>query len=245
MRLIKPYYKIETPIDGENRVRILKTIEAAARTCYKSEGVITETSYSDFVRKMVQVKKHESVIEHSSFTIRFIIDRGISHELVRHRLAAFSQESTRYVNYSGDKTGGHCQFIIPLWAELQEGEYQYVTSEGLLVDMNSSEKPVKIENLGACGWLGAMQYAEDSYNGLIDLKWRPEQARSVLPNSTKTEVVMTCNARELRHVFRMRTSPHAHPQIREVMVPLLGEFQQHLPELFEDIICQSTTLVQK
>ena len=239
MILLKPSFKIETPIDGDNAVRMLKLIESAARTCYKSGCKISDDSYKTFVRKIVHVHKHESVIEHSSATVRFIVDRGISHELVRHRLAAFSQESTRYVDYSDDiKADGHCQFIIPLWCEdssLTPGLCQYDNKRGGLNWLDGGTRTLSALSYTNSVWLKAMQDAEDSYKELRSLGWAPQQARAVLPNSTKTEVVTTANFREWRHIFKMRTSNHAHPQIREVMVPLLAEFKKHLPELFDDI----------
>lgn len=235
MILIKPSYKIETPIDGENAVRMLKQIESAARTCYKSECKISEDSYKAFVRKIVHVYKHESVIEHSSITVRLIIDRGVSHELVRHRLAAYSQESTRYVDYSDDvKTAGHCQFIIPPWFEPLFSGIVYVEELGLR-GADGFWKDLSSFKSGEVVWLNAMQNAEDHYKNLRKLGWAPQQARSVLPNSIKTEIVVSANAREWRHILRMRTSSHAHPQMREIMIPILEEFTKHLPELFEDI----------
>lgn len=155
-------------------------------------------------------------------------------ELVRHRLCAFSQESTRYVDYNENGKIGHCQFIIPPWSLLPPGTYLEEIGVG---SWRKAEDSLILPVLDAPSniWLRAMNEAEDSYNSLRKQNWSPQQARSVLPNSTKTEIVTTTNFREWRHIFRMRTSNHAHPQIREVMVPLLKEFQLHLPELFEDI----------
>ena len=234
MILIKPSFVIETPIRDQHRDNILKLIEAAGRTCYKSECKITENSASEFVRRIVQVKKHESVIEHVGATVRFIVDRGVTHEMVRHRIAAFSQESTRYVNYSGEKTDGHCQFIIPPWCSITAGTY--IWDAGFCGLRDKQQGLTHIEDIGTINWLQAMQDAEDAYMALIKNGWSPQQARSVLPNSTKTEIVMTANMREWRHVFRMRCAPSAHPQMREVMCPLLIEFQAALPELFGDIV---------
>ena len=240
MILTRASYKIETPIDGDNAVRLLKQIEAAARTCYKSECKITEDSYKQFVRKIIGVLKHESVCEHGSITVRFITDRGVTHELVRHRLAAFSQESTRYVDYSDDKkTSGHCQFIIPCWMDLPEGEFYYKPKLSGAYYLGNDEGMREILDPGQHGWLLAMQEAEDAYQHLRSIPWSPQQARSVLPNSTKTEIVVTANPREWRHILSMRTSNHAHPQIREIMIPVLKEFTEHLPELFEDIKADS------
>ena len=220
MNIIPATTIIETPIDGENAKAILKIIEAAGRTCYKSECKISETSASDFVRKIVHVNKHESVIEHASATVRFIIDRGISHELVRHRLAAFSQESSRYCSYFKESFGNQITIIDP--------------AIGFALDVDN---PVHVSWLKT--WYEVMEKCEQGYMKLIADGAQAQFARDVLPNSLKTEVVMTCNMREWRHVFRMRCSKAAHPQIREVMIPLLRKFQDALPELFGDIVVES------
>lgn len=209
MKIIDPSYKIETPIHGEHGLRLLQLIEAAARTCYKSEGKITSDSAREFVRKIAQVKKHVSVTEHASATVRFIVDRGVSHELVRHRLAAFSQESTRYCNYCSEKFGREITVIRPPFFE---------------------NHPVR-----RVAWMNVCMFAEQEYFRILNDGGSPQEARCVLPNSLKTEVVMSCNMREWRHVFTMRTSPAAHPQMRQIMCPLLVEFKQHLPELFDDL----------
>ncbi|MCX6007418.1 MAG: FAD-dependent thymidylate synthase [Chloroflexi bacterium] len=183
---------------------MLKSIETAGRTAYKSENLMTEGSSERFV-KMLMGRGHESVMEHINITVRFICDRGVSHELVRHRLAAYTQESTRYVNYG--KKG--LSVIDPV------------------VFNNDSEKHAV--------WEEAMQQAEHFYNRLIEMGAKPEEARTVLPQSTKTEIVTTCNIREWRNIFRLRTSPAAHPQMREIMIPLLEKFQAEMPVLFDDI----------
>ena len=241
MKIIAPSYTMETPL-GEYRNIILKTIEAAGRTCYKSEGKITCDSAGPFVKKIAQVHKHESVIEHGSATVRFVIDRGVSHELVRHRLAAYSQESTRYVDYSENSKNGinHCQFILPLWCkDIAPGIVTNVEDHYAYIENTDGLEQGYAINVGTRTWLESMMRIEQDYNELRKIGWAPQQARAVLPNSTKTEVVMTANLREWRHVFKMRTSKAAHPQIREVMVPLLAEFQKHLPELFEDILVEA------
>ena len=212
MRLVKPSYAILTRVD---MTRIYKAIERAGRTCYKSEARITETSAEEFIRKVIS-RGHESVIEHESLSVRFVIDRGVSHELVRHRLCAFSQESTRYCNYSGGTT-----FVIPPWVEVEPGEYTeelYRRKQLLYADSQ---------------WFTAMLSAEAWYKDLRGAGWTPQQARSVLPNSLKTEIVVTANLREWRHILRLRTSRAAHPQIREVMEPLLAELRRRLPAVFE------------
>jgi thymidylate synthase (FAD) len=194
--------------DGET---MLKHIELAGRTCYKSEDKITADSAAEFVRRVLR-SGHHSVIEHMNITVRFICDRGVTHELVRHRLAAYSQESTRYANYSRDRFGNEITVIKPcFWPEGSQA-YQ--------------------------DWFSAMAAAETAYMNLIQNGARPEQARSVLPNSLKTEIVMTANVREWRHVFNLRCSAAAHPQIREIMLPLLSEFHDKIPVIFDDLYDQ-------
>ena len=212
MLLVKPSHKILfiSP-------KPLETIEAAGRTCYKSEDKITEGSAEKFV-KMIKKLKHHSVIEHAYMSVRFICDRGVTHEIVRHRLAAYSQESTRYCNYKGGVT-----FIIPPWIRLPEGNYQEEDINDLFP-----------EYCPEYDWFMSMLNAERRYQSLIS-SWSPQQARSVLPNSLKTEIVMTCNLREWMHVFKLRTSKAAHPQMRELMIPLLEEVKILVPVIFDDI----------
>lgn len=189
-----------------------QVIELAGRTCYKSEDKITKDSASDFIERIKNFK-HESVLEHGSITVRFIVDRGVSHELVRHRLASFSQESTRYCNYGKDKFGNEITFIWPCW----------VTGD------------IDVSFALATYWGEAWAKAEEAYLSLLERGWTPQQARCVLPNSLKTEVIMTANPREWRHVFRVRCAKEAHPQMREVMVPLMADFVIEWPALFGDL----------
>ena len=205
MKIINASYHIETPIDG---AEILKRIEKAGRTCYKSEDRITDESAESFVRKLIE-RGHESVLEHASITVRFVCDRGVSHEIVRHRIASFSQESTRYCNYSNDRFGYEITFIKPCF--LKEGTVAYVL------------------------WSTAMHLANIMYSDMLSEGCTPQEARSVLPNSTKTEVVMTANLREWRHFLKLRTAKAAHPQMRELTVPLLHELQERIPVVFDDI----------
>jgi len=205
LKIIKPSHEILHLPDGEY---ILKLIELAGRTCYKSEDHITVDSAKGFVKQILD-SGHHSVIEHINIMVRFICDRGVTHELVRHRLASFSQESTRYANYSKDKFGNEITAIKPsFWLE---------------------DSPEYAE------WLKAMENSERAYMQLIKLGISPEQARSVLPNSLKTEILMTCNIREWRHVLKLRCDQAAHPQMREIMLPLLAEFHEKIPVLFDDI----------
>lgn len=208
MRVIKPGYEILTPIRGDE----LQLIEKAGRTCYKSEENITDESAKKFVAGLIN-RHHEAMLEHSFLSIRFICDRGVSHELVRHRLASFAQESTRYCNYSKDKFGGELTFIDPLFWEKDSFEYSR--------------------------WLKVCEMAEDEYCRLLSKPGvTPQEVRSVLPNSIKTEVVMSANYREWRHFFKLRaaraTGP-AHPQMEELTIPLLEELKTLIPVVFDDI----------
>lgn len=206
MKIIEPSFEI-VPVNGEE---ILKNIERAGRTCYKSEDKITADSARKFVAAIIK-SGHESVIEHEKVTARIICDRGVTHEIVRHRIASYSQESTRYCNYGNDKFGNELTFIKPcFW---KEDDPKYMT------------------------WKYAMKNAEQAYMDLIRLGATPQEARSVLPNSLKTEIVVTMNLREWRHFFKLRTSPAAHPQIREVAIPILERFKEIIPIVFDDIQC--------
>lgn len=205
MRIVKPGYEIMTPIDG---VQILKHIEACGRVCYKSEGKTTTDSYLKFVQSIIG-RGHEAVIEHYSLTVKFICDRGVSHEIVRHRLASFCQESTRYCNYAKDQFDGHITVVKPLFFD--ENTYGY-----------------------KC-WKRACEAAEMEYFALLNAGCAPQQARAVLPNSLKTEIIMTANLREWRHFFKLRTALAAHPQMREITIPLLNELKASLPVIFDDI----------
>lgn len=191
--------------DGE---QLLKNIELCGRVCYKSEDRITDESAAAFIR-MIMKSGHESVLEHEKITARVVCDRGVTHEIVRHRIASYSQESTRYCNYSKDKFGGELTFIKPC--------YFADDSEGYRL------------------WAQAMENAEKSYFALLDAGAKPEEARGVLPNAVKTELVITMNIREWRHFFRLRTSGRAHPQMRELAGMMLEGFRQRFPVIFDDI----------
>jgi len=191
----------------------LETIEQAGRTCYKSEGKITSASAEKFVRMIIK-RGHESVIEHVSASVKFITNRGVTHELVRHRLCSFSQESTRYVRYDGEM-----EFIRPVW---------WMRPSSNIEDVNMG--------VAQDEWMNTLIATERSYIRLLDLGWRPEQAREVLPNSLKTEIVTTANLREWRHIFKLRTSKAAHPQIRDLMKSCLNGFKLAVPVIFDDIV---------
>lgn len=220
MKLIKQSYEIISNLDADY---FLKLIEVAGRTCYKSEEKITTDSAKEFI-KMILGRHHESVIEHGSMTVRFIIDRGVSHELVRHRLASFSQESTRYCNYSKDKFENQITFIIPEWCTN--------ISEGLWLSTSNQVDFTVAEQI----WYRQCSTSQKAYNDLIEQGWQPQQARSILPNSLKTEICVTANFREWRTIFSQRCAPAAHPQMREVMLPLLDEVKERIPVIFDDLI---------
>lgn len=207
MKIINAGYKILTTI-SEGGIEELQHIEKIGRVCYKSEDKITSDGKSakKFV-KMIIDKGHEAMIEHSSLSVKFIVDRGVSHELVRHRIMSFAQESTRYCNYCEDKFNNEVTFIKPFFFD--DTKYQR--------------------------WLAAMADAKSAYLDLLNSGATPQEARSVLPNSTKTEIILTTNYREWRHFFKLRTSNTAHPQMREVTIPLLAELKEKLPIIFDDI----------
>jgi thymidylate synthase (FAD) len=210
----------------------LNLIERAGRTCYKSEDKITDESAPKFA-EMILKRGHESVIEHAAATVRFICDRGVTHEIVRHRLASYSQESTRYCDYQG----GHVCFVIPPWCpNLHADEYAVKWEQlyGTCWPVHSLYNEGSIDT-STNAWFWAVAVAEREYKRLRATGWKPEQARSVLPNSLKTEIVMTANLREWRHFFKLRTAPAAHPQMREVAIPLLAEFKKQVPVVFDDL----------
>jgi thymidylate synthase (FAD) len=218
MLLVKPFVEILHITDEP-----LHLIEGAGRTCYKSESKMDGTmENAEKFATMILKRGHESVIEHCTATVRFVCDRGVSHEIVRHRLASYSQESTRYCDYEG----GHVAFVIPPWCGgVVPGKY---TWDQCLQYDDDEEK-------ASARWFQSMQESEIAYQHLRTLGWRPEQARSVLPNSLKTEIIMTANFREWRHFFRLRTAAAAHPQMREVACPLLAQFRAAMPVLFDDV----------
>lgn len=206
MKIIKPVFVIEEGINGEE---ILKKLERIGRVCYKSEARITADSAKKFIAGIIK-SGHESVIEHEKITVCVICDRGVTHEIVRHRLAAYSQESTRYCDYH---KAGEIMVIEPCFWSADSPKYQV--------------------------WKKAMEDSEAAYNKLIELGATPQEARSVLPNSLKTEINITYDLREWRHFFKLRCSKRAHPQMREISIPLLAELKKIIPIIFDDIIIES------
>lgn len=205
MRIVNAGYEIITPM---NRDTVLKRIEEIGRVCYKSEDLITSESASKFVTMLVK-RGHEAMIEHCSISVKFICDRGVSHEIVRHRIASYAQESTRYCNYSKDKFNNEITVIKPCFWEVHSAHYGT--------------------------WEIACRQSEKAYFELLENGATPQEARSILPNSLKTEIVVTYNLREWRNFFKLRTASLAHPQMREITIPLLNEFKTYLPEIFGDI----------
>ena len=206
MKVIDPSFSFMHLPDGEF---ILQHLELAARTCYKSEDKASPDSARKLLSRIVRLG-HDSVLEHISVTVRIVCDRGVTHELVRHRLCSFSQESTRYANYAQDKFGSEITVIRPFFWAADDARY------GL--------------------WLSAMQACEDAYLRLVDAGATAQEARSVLPNSLKTEIVTTANIREWRHIFKLRCDKAAHPQMRQVMLPMLAVFAQRIPLLYDDLV---------
>lgn len=205
MKILEPYFEFMDEIKGDD---ILKRIERIGRVCYKSEDRITGDSAKKFIANILK-RGHESVIEHEKISVKIICDRGVTHEIVRHRIASYSQESTRYCNYSNEKFGKELTVIKPLFWTEDSDEYRL--------------------------WLNTMQVIENTYNKLVELGAEPQQARSILPNSLKTEIVVTMNLREWRHFFQLRTARNAHPQMREISCALLDEFKKKIPIIFDDI----------
>lgn len=190
-----------------NGDKILMNIESAGRTCYRSEDAITPHSARLFVKSLIDMG-HHSVLEHESISVRIICDRGILAEITRHRLVSYSVESTRYCSYGKEKFGKEITVIDPR---------PYIS--GIAFEI----------------WKEEMIDAEDAYFSLLKNDTAPQMARSVLPNSLKTELVMTCNLREWRHFFTLRTSRKAHPQMRQIACPMLAKFRKLVPIMFDDV----------
>lgn len=214
MRVINAGYEIISDLNG---AEILKHIERCARVCYKSEDRITDGSAEKMVAALIR-SGHEAMLEHYSFTVKFICDRGIANELVRHRIASFAQESSRYCCYAKDKFGKELTFINPCFWEPDSDNY--------------------------ARWFHEMDEAEKTYLAMIEDGATPEQARDILPISIKTEIVMTANLREWRHFFKLRAEEvtgKPHPQMLEITIPLLKELKQKVPVVFDDIMSEDAT----
>lgn len=207
MKVVKPDWRIAALTEADP-IRLMKHLEAMGRICYQSEDAITETSYDKFLRGIIK-RGHEAVLEHATVTAVVICDRGISHEIVRHRIASYCQESTRYCNYSKGKFGEEITVVEPPFWDPNGPEYQI--------------------------WHDACAHAEAAYFELLDMGRTPQGARDVLPNSLKTQLAITMNIREWRHFFSLRCGKGAHPQMIEIACKGLVEFYDYFPCLFEDI----------
>lgn len=203
MKIIEPLIEVEK-FDG---IKIMKNIERACRTCYRSEGLITEDSYKKLLKNCIN-RGHESVLEHEKITVRMICDIGVYKDLTRHRFGSFSIESTRYCNYSKDKFDNEIKFIKPIYFD----------------DGDKSQ-----------WWVAAMTEIEKIYNKMAAIGCTPDEMRMILPHSTAAEVTMTANIREWRHILDLRTKQMTHPAIRQLLIPLLLYFKQEMPELFDKI----------
>lgn len=203
MRIVEPWIKVEK-IDGK---KIMKRIERACRTCYRSEGKITDDSYKNLINNCI-TRGHESVLEHEKVTVRIYSDIGSYKDLTRHRFASFSVESTRYCSYDKDKYGNEIAFINPVYIEDKE--------------------MYKV-------WEKTMQEIEKNYIKMKKLGATTDMCRELLPHSTAGEYTMTANIREWKHILSLRTTKHVHPSIRQVLIPLLKYFKEEMPEIFGNI----------
>lgn len=243
MKIIKPSYEIRTSLP-ENGLYILKDLEEDARTCYQSGVQATNDGESakKLVRHLIR-SGHEAAIEGYDIKVRFTCDRGVSHELVRHRMASFTQESTRWCNYADGKFGSEITVIEPVEFE---GLDEDKKDEAYLLFLDAEYNASADANLGLmelggdyiayANWEHACAEAEHAYLQLDALNFKPQMARSVLPTCLKTVINVKANVREWRHILKLRTAPDAHPEMRRLMVPLLREFQQKIPVLFDDIL---------
>ncbi len=225
MELIKPYFIIETETYTAS---YLETLERFIRVCYKSEDKIGEGSAEKLIKNCIK-RRHWTVFEHLTMSVRFVVNRGFTHELVRHRLVSYLQESTRFCNY-----GGGITFIVPPWIIIPPGIYCNIFGD-INYEIGIKEMKSAVRTDKDSHWFNVMSNAEFRYGELLKLGVKPEEARGVLPIDLKTEIIATANLREWRHIFQLRTSPKAHPQMREIMIPLLKEFKKRFLYLYDDI----------
>ena len=218
MLIIQPEIQVEN-YDG---IKIMKNIERACRTCYRSEGLITEDSYKKLLKNCIN-RGHESILEHEKITIRMICDIGVYKDLTRHRFSSFSIESTRYCNYSKDKFENNIKFIKPVFY-----------TPGVMEEYDDPIK--KNDYLKTQYWERCMKFIESDYMDMTNIVGaKPDELRMLLPHSTAAEVTMTANIREWRHILGLRCSKAAHPAIRQLLIPLLLKFKEDMPELFSAI----------
>ena len=204
MKIIEPIIQVEK-VDYK---QIMKNLERACRTCYRSEGKITEESYKTLLKNCIN-RGHESILEHEKITIRMVCDIGVYKDLTRHRIASFSIESTRYCNYGKDKFDNQIKFIKPV--NMEEGTELYSK------------------------WYNTCKMIEENYIEMSKMEATPDQLRMLLPHSTAAEVTMTANIREWKHIFSLRCTKHTHPAVEQLMIPLLLKFKKEMPEIFDSI----------
>ncbi|MBQ6759578.1 MAG: FAD-dependent thymidylate synthase [Selenomonadaceae bacterium] len=205
MKIIEPSVELVEDFDA---AAVIQKLERAGRVCYKSEGNIKADSAEKFIRGIIK-RGHESVIEHATVSFKIVCDRGVTHELVRHRLASYSQESSRFCDYSAGKFGGELTFIKPCFWTDDDENFQL--------------------------WKATMAQLEKTYLAMRAAGARPEEARSILPNSLKTEIFVTMNLREWRHFLKLRTAKAAHPQMREIALKIYQILVEKLPAVFDDL----------
>lgn len=219
MKIIDPNIQVEE----YNPIKIMKNIERACRTCYRSEGLITDESYKTLLKNCIN-RGHESVLEHEKITVRMIADIGVYKDLTRHRAGtAFSIESTRWCNYGKDKFDNEIKFIKPVF---------YIDSWS---DKNYEGSQMDEDEYKSYLWYDCMEEIEDKYMTMSNAGCKPDELRMILPHSTAAQVTMTCNIREWRHILSLRCAPMTHPAIRQLLIPLLLKFKEDMPELFNDI----------
>lgn len=218
MKIIDPMIEVE----NYNGIKIMKNIERACRTCYCSEGNITDDSYKNLLKNCIN-RGHESVLEHEKITIRMICDIGVYKDLTRHRFGSFSIESTRYCAYSKDKFNNEIKFIKPLFFNDKNPDE--------LIDQDEIKNSLRTKY-----WKECMENIECAYLQMSRIEGTvPDQLRMILPHSTASQVTMTANIREWKHILELRASSHAHPAIQQLLIPLLLKFKEDMPEIFDDV----------
>lgn len=237
MKLIRE--SVELSVLGEllnknSEAKVGQFLESCGRVCYKSEDKSTEDSYKTFLSKIIK-SGHVSVIEHATVTAKIVTNRGVSLELVRHRLNNFSQESTRYCNYSSGRFKRELTFIIPSWISDEE-----------IKTIDDNYGKYNIRDYGPAGtWYVALREISNHYFSLLQLGWTPEKAREILPNSLSTTIMMTANLRQWRHILEQRLSPKCHPQMRLLMLKLAKKFNEYLPLFFSDVLSNVALSITK
>lgn len=247
MKIIRPYARLSSPwaflasseevLDQQAQRDVgkfaMQFIEWCARISHRAEDAQKEDSWKRFLQSVVMDHGDWSVVEHVSVSVDAVMDRGITHEWVRHRLFSYTQESTRFVNYEKKmppsfiypQVGVECKFCL----EGDEPKHARVHDEFW---SHQHGGPCPYDET----WLAGISHSENVYRGLIRKGWRPQEARSVFPNALASRIISTTNLRCWRHMLIMRTSQEAHPQMRQITIPLLREFQETFPFLFDDIV---------